>query len=285
VAAGGLDGGGVALQVTGNSVMQPEGRALHAVATAPVIVDANFFSSLGYHGFDGGTNDPVARSEQLAVVDVVFVENLGRPWESTPPDGGYPAGAVEPGNLIEYLTNDIRNSPRQFTGLSGTILFNNNQVLYSWDVQRPPLSGNPLSFFSALLISLDHITACKNHFSVRLKGETTFTPVEFTTTPLLADVFVGAATVEVMHNRLAEVIGKTTFSLITNADLLNITALNQSTHPVLVTSQTTNSTDFRLPYLLARDNQVLFQPNTVPFVSVRQFLRIMWFHQPPIIVP
>jgi hypothetical protein len=272
VAASGLDGGEVALQVLGNTVKQLEGRALHAVATAPVIIDANFFCSTGYHGFDAVTSDPVTRAEQFAVGDVVFVENLGRPWETTPPPNPIPSNAAQPPNLAAYLANQL-TSPRQFTGLGGSVLFNNNQVLYSWDVKSPPLTGNPLSFFAAIVLSLDHVTLARNHFSLRLSQESSFTPTPPFTTPLLADAFVGAATLEAMHNRLAEVVGKTAFSLITSAELMNITVLNQSTHPVLANTNQNGDTT----YLIARDNQVLFQPETVPSgVDLRQFFGILF---------
>ena len=174
---GQLDASGFSLRITNNTVRQPEGRALHAVATGPVLIERNFFSSRGNHGSD-------TLPDQFAIGDVVFVQNLGAPWEASNLGGvefvtqdvfGRP---VAPANLLgipgftpaplalppappppvnqtlerqsvhqlhnltfRYLLNQTRpRSPQFFVGIGGGLEFNGNQVTYDWELKKlPPL--------------------------------------------------------------------------------------------------------------------------------------------------
>jgi hypothetical protein len=70
-----LDSEGSSLRILNNNVVQPSGRALHVVATGPVTIQGNYLSSQSAQG----SSTP---EDLFAVGDVVFVQNLGMPWES-----------------------------------------------------------------------------------------------------------------------------------------------------------------------------------------------------------
>ncbi len=171
----GLTGDTSSLRVSSNTVVQPEGRALHVVATGPMSVDGNFFSSLGNHGAELPT-------DRFAFGDVVFIQNLGAPWEasdlerhvSTDEETGTPVieGFTVARHALPYLRNTEPLSPRFFIGAGGAILFNNNQVVYGWDVvtAQPFGSSAPLSYFPTSLLGLDHIGVNRNHFALRING-------------------------------------------------------------------------------------------------------------------
>lgn len=247
-----LDAGGIALRIAGNSVQQPEGRALHAVVAGSVAIDANFLSSRGYHG--------AATTEDESIIgDVVFVQNLGTPWEaadadSIPEEGEDTAQQFSPdytnnpvpSGAADYLRNETA-SPRLFTGAGGSLLFTNNQVIYDWDVKRPPEgSDTPLSFFAVVLMTLDHLGCLENQFAMRINRESVFgtlplpllasLPGEVTwglKEALLGHVLTGGGTTQVARNRFAENVQACSFSAITAGEMLNITTFNQATHPIL----------------------------------------------------
>ncbi|HEY6477575.1 MAG TPA: hypothetical protein VI456_13420, partial [Polyangia bacterium] len=236
---------GPALRVRGNSVQQPEGRALYVVATGPVSVTSNFFSSLGYHG---NSNLP----EVQLTGDVVYIENFARPWESFefPPSpsilGRY--GTVIGANTVPYLTNG-GGSPYQFISFGGPILFQGNQVVYDWlvEIVPPAGSGIPLSWVPVALISTDHVTMTGNQVALRVRPDAGITLPEFgtvvtgpfgfsTPNPLLANIFTGGATNLTSDNRSSESPDAAALSAVTWGDLLNLTAFNQGTHVALAYS-------------------------------------------------
>ena len=275
-----LDGNDAALQVLNNTVQHPEGRALHAVATGPVIIDGNFLSSQGYHGYDTPSTSPLAVIDREAVGDVVFVEDLGKPWEGSSTIAG--PLLVEPVFARTYLGPSVPGSPRNFIGFGGSILFNNNQVLYDWDVTRFPGAPTPLSYFATALLSLDHVAMSKNHFSVRVNDAGTLaygSPLtgipnqsNVPLRPLLADVFVGGATISALNNRFAETQSSAKVSLMTLAELMNVTAFNQSSYPILPFL----SNGFPGPFLLTNSNQTLFYPENFPTVEAFNLKPFLW---------
>jgi len=230
-----LDTGRFSLRVHKNSVQQPEGRALYSVVTGPTSIDHNFFSSRGNHGAD-------VTADEFAVGDVVFVQNLGSPWEvvdidRVPTDTSNPSqfrDFTTPFGTHQYLLNSVAVSPRLLLGAGGGVLFTNNQVIYDWEVAlQPHLSPPaPLSFFSVVVLSLDHVTLVSNQFALRLTGITPTTPPPVTgfTQPLLAQVLAGGGTVQAAYNRASEPVTTMPVSIITGGEMLNVTAFNQGTH-------------------------------------------------------
>ncbi|HVV49544.1 MAG TPA: DUF6519 domain-containing protein [Polyangia bacterium] len=229
-----LDQSGPALRLRGNSVLHPEGRALFAVATGPVSVTANFFSSRGYHG-----NSALPESQLIG--DVVYLENLARPWESfrfsSESLGQY---TVLGSNTSTYLSTG--GSPYQFISFGGPILFQGNQVIYDWLVHITPPSGTPLGYVPVALISTDHVTMTGNHFALRVRpdqqgvtslpafGTVITAPAFSTPAPLLANAFSGGGTNLSGENRFSESPDATALSLLTWGELANFTSFNQATH-------------------------------------------------------
>ena len=261
-----LDNHGLAVRVVNNTVQHPEGRALHVVAVGPVSIDGNFLSSQGNHG-------SADLAEQFAIGDVVYVQDLGAPWESfqfekvidIPKSSSEYAIELTP-HLSPIMLNEVAASPRWYIGLGGSILFVNNQVVYDFTVIRNPSGGAPLSFFPNVLIGLDHTTVIGNQFAVRLVGGANLplpVPGADTATPFFADVLVAGVTTNVELNRFSETIGSTLLSLISNGDVFNITTLNQSTHRIapMVTLRA-RSVPADPKVLINTDNLVLVRPLT-----------------------
>jgi hypothetical protein len=252
------DAAGSSLRVIGNTVTQNEGRALHVVATGPVTVDGNFLLSRGYHGAE-------TVNDRFAIGDVVFIENLGAPWEQFDIGALSPRDTTDTGRDTEFkdflaprgtqrfLLNQSPTGPRFFAGEGGAILFSNNQVTYDWTVVRlpPPSSVAQLSFFPVALLGLDHVGCSGNQLGLRL-DVSRFTAQALSRLRALASVsakelilshlFVIGTTVEVTHNRCAS--GFTTtedaavgddvvLSIMTFAETLSSLALNQTTLPVV----------------------------------------------------
>src|SRR5262249_22107411 len=158
-----------------NTVLQPEGRALFATGTGPMVVEGNFLSSTGNHGAP-------TQEDELAIGDVVLVQNLGQPWEASNfTDTTVPAGTGLPSHARNYLSsrgNTATPSPLVlfFVGDGGAVQFNNNQVVYDWTVRQFPNSptvtpignvGFRLSFYSVAILSLDHAAVTNNQLAMR----------------------------------------------------------------------------------------------------------------------
>jgi hypothetical protein len=249
-----LEASGRALSVTRNSVQQPEGRALQVVATGPLAIESNYLSSQGNHKGQGST-------ERGMIGDVVFVLDLGKPWEMQPNwDGNIVLGNEPPGFASPYFNQ--QGSPRQFLGFSGALSFVNNQVTYDWDAPGAASPSSPLSFFATAVVSLDHVAVSGNQFAMRVEpaswshGSGSGVPVS---EPFLSDVFVCGATVEAVHNRVSERVGNAYLSLTCVADLMSTMAYNQTTHGV-ASYRTGEATGYTgRPLRIEVSNQVLYR--------------------------
>jgi hypothetical protein len=255
---------GSALRVVDNTVMQKEGRALHAVATGPVTVEGNYLGSLGFHGAEN-------QIDRFAIGDVVYIQNLGGPWErfgvaslspsplpnTTPTDVEF-LNYVVPARTRPYLTNSAPASPRFFAGEGGAILFANNQVVYDFTVRRLPPSDStaPLSFFPVALLSLDHVGVTSNQFGMRLQfaGVTPPTPPPFDgLTQVLGQVLAIGATVNMTRNRVAAGVATVSFSLVGFDQIMGVMAANQTTHDIAAIS----NRDFSPFDVQSSTNQIL----------------------------
>jgi hypothetical protein len=279
----GLSRDGSSVRVANNSVRQPEGRALQLICTGPTFVENNFFSSEGNHG-------PDTRDEAYKVGDVVFVLNLGHPWET--PLGNVASGDygqyARPGSGSRPLTDrymdvDSPSSPRNFVGEGGRLLFSNNQVTLDWEVLRVPRAVvAPIAFYPVALLTLDHLSVDHNQFSFRLRGTQiptspprTRSPVFGYDEPILAQVLGIGATSNITGNRFSEPVGHSILSLCCLSHLMAGVTYNQSAHELLLVNQAEGDAAITLPqpevddapggapspytpYTVKAHNQVLF---------------------------
>ncbi len=253
------DAGGSSLRVVGNTVRQPEGRALHAVGTGPMYVGENFFASLGYHGANTG-------QDRFAVGDAVFLQNLGKPWESfgvtqedLVQDGTdlspfpYPPGEERgfvlydaPQPTARYLLNTAAQSPRMFVGEGGALSFSNNQVVYDLDVKRLPVGRTtaPVGYFTAAILGLDQVSVTGNQFAMRVIRDSSLgspNPPEPVIDELSGEFFsqvvVLGGMVNVHRNRCSSGLQVTRLSLLAYGELSTNVSLNQLTHEYLALLQ------------------------------------------------
>ena len=261
-----------ALRVTGNSVIQPEGRALYALGTGAMTFDANYLASRGLNA----TESP---PEVDALGDVVYVHNVGLPWEVLDfhihsLERPSPVGGVGlPTDAHRYLIQRGLSAakPVLFAGFGGHVLFNNNQVVLDWMVETF-LDDTVLSYFPVAVISTDHVGMHGNQFALRLDNRQTTSP-ELPFTPatdgsqeqlLLSHVFVLGATVDVTGNRAAE--GAQLFeaalvSMFTIGLLMNNTSLNQTTR-CIVRYQGVDDNDNSTAFTNYVGNLVMLNPDT-----------------------
>ena len=283
---------GLALRVNRNSVQHPEGRALLAVTAGAVSVDGNFLSSRGNHGSD-------LEDDPKTLGDVVFVQNLGKPWEGV----GLPASAADfppfPGSaaIAAYVTNAVA-SPRRFVAAGGAVLFQNNQVIFDWHVVRLPTTATiPLSFFPVAILSLDHASVNTNQFALRLTPDSTlpalppFGSVQAQTVPatgtglpinepIFGHVLVGGGTVEASFNRFSEAVNRRPapanppdvspvhVSLATIGNLFNTSAFNQGTAPIAAYIDSTGTPALTPQSLFVGGNQVMFRRTDATQASI-----------------
>jgi hypothetical protein len=262
------DNGGVSLRVTNNTVNHPEGRALHAIATGPVLIEGNYLASQGNAGGD-------ATSEQFQVGDLVYVQNLGGPWERFELDARSSdafQNFTMPIHAMPVLLNQINDSPYRYVGDGGGVLFNNNQTVLDWTVQRSPtVAGAPLAFFPIALVTLDHLGVLGNQMTLQIDGvpanlPSPLPPDEDVSEPVLSHLLALGLTLNIELNRFSENVKSVFLSIMARADLMNSTAFNQSTHDIFSIRQVRQQ-----DFLNVINNQVLFL--RTPAISDTESLR------------
>jgi len=254
------------------------------VAAGAVTVDGNFLSSHGNHGSD-------LEDDPKSLGDVVFVQNLGKPWEGV----GLPASAADfptfPGwaPIQAYVTNAVA-SPKRFIAAGGAVLFQNNQVILDWHIVRlPAVTTTPLSFFVVAILSVDHAGVNTNQFALRLTPgaslpalppfgsvpaqtvPTTGAPALSINEPLFGHVLVGGGTVEASFNRFSEAVNRrgaaanppdvspVHVSLATIGTLMNTSAFNQGTAPIAAYIDSTGAPALNAQSMFVGGNQVMFR--------------------------
>jgi hypothetical protein len=256
-----LEGGGIAVRISGNSVEQPEGRALHVVGSGPFQINGNFLASLGNHGGDDVT-------EQFEVGELIYIQNLGAPFESLE-FNKIPINVefTQPNLASNVLTDKLALSPRLYVGAGGQVQFNNNQTVLDWQVARQPTQGAPLSFFPIAILSLDHTGMLGNQLAMRVEGDVENIPQPIPPMPsgdaavlealvfepVFCHLFAIGVTTSIQFNRFSENVGGTFLSIMSNADTLQNTSYNQCTHDVFVI-RTPRDTGF----LVTSPNQIVF---------------------------
>jgi hypothetical protein len=234
----GFDAHGAALRVLNNTVVHPEGRALHVLATGPVSIDGNSFASRGNHGSN-------VTADQFGVGDIILVQNFGPPWEDEGPDFSNYRVPYSVDLVNRYFNNwpASPGAPRHLMiADGGGVLFNNNQVTFDWALQQlaNPTLRAPVAFFPVALLSLDHLGVEGNQFAFRLRGlgpSSRFTsPVLGYSEPVMSHALMVGATLQVGGNRFAENLHSTILSMLAIAQFMNQCTFNQSTHQILVTT-------------------------------------------------
>ena len=261
-----LDNNGLALRICGNTVSHPEGRALHAVGIGPFQIEGNFLSALGNQGGDDAV-------EQFAIGELVYVQNLGGPFDrfELAQFQNTPTFTTFPTRAFETLLDQVPTSPRLYLGGGGQIQFNNNHTVFDWSVTRTPTPGAPLSFFPVVLLTLDHLGMLGNHLALRVQGnalaglplphpnnagDAEAFAAGFAFEPILSHILAAGVTLNVQLNRISESVRASYLSLLANADLLNYTAYNQTTHDVL--SMRTHRLDTREAFERFAPTQVIY---------------------------
>jgi hypothetical protein len=322
-----LDSEGSSLRILNNNVVQPSGRALHVVATGPVTIQGNYLSTESARGSD-------APEDLFSIGDVVFVQNLGTPWEAfdvgrlaidmprdqrspdwlgttdltddqlarLSPQGYLPSplqGTEQFFNqytttpkLAPYLRNSSASSPNFFVGEGGRISFADNQVVFCWSspvIRTAGLrSSAPLGYCPVAIVGLDHVAVTGNQFGMRIgdgddgSALSTWTPpIRGESEPLLSQVMVIGATVDVSRNRIAAPVQDANASLITFAEAFSIVSLNQTTRGIYTTHLVNSWTDGTIDSLgvppngsLSREvgNQVLYEESDALKANMRSML-------------
>jgi len=203
------------LRVHGNRIEQPLGRALFMLGAGPMHITDNRLLS---EGAALRVTDPVARTALVANI------GLGREWTT----------GLLVTMLYLILVRLIRGQPTPqqlqlictlsklsaaMPGIwprlpTGKLLFDDNQVSF---LMKEAPRGLDLS--SALLLSLDDVSACDNQFEYHA----------VTRRFVLADLLAAGTSVRSSDNRLAETWGRALRSIL-SFGLMNTAADNQSTH-------------------------------------------------------
>ena len=213
------------VHVRRNVVDQPAAPALRVVSRGACQVTANHLH----------THLP-GRRLLAATVEVLAT---GRPWEAVDlPEGEpNPDRWRQPNGSREFLNGAAQNLPE---GDGGALCFHGNQVTTNAETV-PNLGG-----FTALLLSLDHLSALGNQFAAR--------GVEESPLPQVAAI---GLTTDVSVNRVAESINRTEISLGVMGAMLTACVDNVLTHCPVVFGCANN----RIPdFFLAVDNLVWLRP-------------------------
>jgi hypothetical protein len=260
-----LDNGGFSLRVTNNTVDMPQGRALLALGMGPMHIQGNYLTS---HANSAGD----APSEQFQVGDLVYVQNLGAPWETFEFDPN--DVRLEPGNSSFDIPNLLKttlavqnsDSPYRYIGLGGALGFNNNHTILDWNVTRPPTEPTAsLAYFPVALLTLDSLEVLGNQMALRIQGVPTGLPPPIdlpnpVSQPVLAHMLGLGITVKIELNRFSENVASVLLSLMARGDLLNSTSFNQSTHQIYSVVPTHEGSFFPKSIEQRVNNQILFLP-------------------------
>lgn len=238
-------GDGAALTVHGNTVSQPAGRALRALALGPVMVDDNrlvggnrsrLFAELTraaeHLTYTSGlrtTSSPFDLLRLDLVLDLlggdaVNVVNLGI---STDLVLVQRAAGSEGATLAADFAQFVAPSPAvarlpatkvsSLLRFGGPTMFHDNQVC----LHRPLPDGPPLTLSSILLASLDDVGFADNQFSI-----------EPDVRLAIVDALILGSSVRITGNRGQEAVAVLR-SVLSLALLWNTAALNQTTRPIL----------------------------------------------------
>lgn len=226
---------GNSLRIIGNIVEHPNGPALAARATGPLVIEDNYLLSLGNN----------ATAQQASTAHTVAVVNAGMPWESIdlPPKEPSSATWNFPKGTPEYLARKQGDdddsgggvgAPGEggIIGQGGHVLFNNNHVTLRW-VETGNAAAGLATGFSVGICSLDDVTLNGNQFSLNVEdpGVKKKDGKNFNRQPRIsAHVVAVGATANASHNRVAEGVNDALISLEVLGGFLVTASYNITTH-------------------------------------------------------
>jgi Family of unknown function (DUF6519)/Right handed beta helix region len=229
------DSTGTSLRVVGNVVEHPNGPALAARATGPVLIEDNYLLSLGNN----------ATAQAASTAHTVAVVNAGMPWESIDVPAGEPSATRWhfPPGTPQYLARKQGDDHAGAGGVGapgaggiigqgGPVLFNNNHVTLRW-VEAANAAGGLASGFSVGICSLDDVTLNGNQFSLNVEdpGTKKKDGTTFNRQPRIsAHVVAVGATATASHNRVAEGVNDALISLEVLGGFLVNASYNITTH-------------------------------------------------------
>jgi hypothetical protein len=225
---------GSSLRVLGNIVEHPNGPALAARATGPMVIEDNYLLSLGNN----------ATAQQAGTAHAVALVNVGLPWEAIDLREGEPSAdrwSFPPGTP-EYLSRQpgqgnvggvgVHGEGGGIIGHGGQVLFNNNHVTLRW-VEASNAAAGLASGFSVGICSVDDVMMQGNQFALNIedpglkkKSGTTFNRQPRITSHVVA---VGATT-NAAHNRVSEGVNDALISLLVLGGFMVTSIGNITTH-------------------------------------------------------
>ena len=194
-----------AASIQNNAVVSPKGHALIVTAIGSVMVSGNTFSSHGIY------TQPNSIPPWDTLGRCVFISNLGLMPEVYSPI----PGSFVPTNIHLERASVAANTPRILP--DGRVQFHSNQVTLQITGKRDTQLDAPM-----VIASLDDISFQDNQILTE-----NFSGVSF------FGVVTLAPTIRASGNRFTELRDTTTFSYLSNAQFLNLTTDNQSTHCIL----------------------------------------------------
>jgi hypothetical protein len=216
---------GSSLRVVGNVVEHPNGLALAARATGPVLVEGNYLLSEGSN----------ATAHQPGVAHAVSIVNVGRPWESIDLRAGEPSPNrwLMPNRTAEYLQRETDPQGAEARiGQGGRVLFNNNHVTLRW-IEPGNVASGLAAGFSVGICSLDDVTCDGNQFALNVEDsgvKKSGDEVLNRQPRISAHVVLVGATAGASHNRVSEGVNDALISILALGGLLVSMTSNTTTH-------------------------------------------------------
>ncbi len=226
---------GSSLRVVNNIVQHPNGLALAARATGPMVVTGNILES-------GGNN---ASAQPIGVAHCVALMNVGLPLTALdlPPNEPSQDRWTFPPRTPEYLRKDAGSgevggigSPGDggpVVGYGGQILFCGNQVMLHWEEAGAGTVSGLQSGFAVGICSLDNVVMSGNQLALNVAdaGVKKTSAGTLSQRPKVsAHAVVVGATATVSDNRVAEGVNDALMSLLVLGGLLVSATNNVTTH-------------------------------------------------------
>lgn len=234
---------GSSLRVIGNVVEHPNGPALVARATGPMMVVGNHLESLGNN----------ASAQVAGRAHTVVLVNVGRPWEAVDLAPGQPSSEQWsfPARTVEYLHGNGGGDPgagepstdSEVDGQDGRIEFSDNHVTLRW--VGSSTTGGLSSGISVSICSTDSVTMIGNQLALDVeepndKVKKKKEPNELDLRPrIVAHAAVAGATANVSNNRVSEGVNDALISLLVLGGLLVSSTSNVTTHLSFATTSAT----------------------------------------------
>lgn len=226
---------GSSLRIVRNKVEHPNGVALAARATGPLVVTNNFLLSEGNN----------ASAQQAGIAHAVVLTNVGLPFEAfeLPPGEPSPDRWQFPDRTPEFLEKQPGSgsvggvgAPGEgggIIGYGGQILFADNHVVLNWAGSGTGTGSGLESGFSVGLCSLDNVIMTGNYLALNVAdpGVKKTTAGVFAQRPRVsAHAVIVGGTAAVANNRVSEGVNDALISLLVLGGLLASATNNVTTH-------------------------------------------------------